>query len=46
VEPCREEIPHFVELQKQSIGNQGLQIIGVSMDDEPEPSANTTSVST
>ena len=35
-DPCREEIPHFVELQKQ-YGNQGLQIIGVSMDDEPEP---------
>ena len=35
-DPCREEIPHFVELQKQ-YGDRGLQIIGVSMDDGPEP---------
>jgi thiol-disulfide isomerase/thioredoxin len=35
-DPCREEIPHFVELQKR-YGDQGLQIIGVSMDDEAEP---------
>lgn len=34
--PCREETPHFVELQ-QKYGNQGLQIIGVSMDDSLEP---------
>jgi peroxiredoxin len=34
--PCREEIPHFVELQDKYRG-QGLQIIGVSMDDGPEP---------
>ncbi len=34
--PCREETPHFVELQ-QKYGAQGLQIIGVSMDDSPEP---------
>ena len=33
---CREEIPHFVELQKK-YGDQGLQIIGISMDDGPEP---------
>ena len=33
---CREEIPHFVELQSK-YGDQGLQIIGVSMDDGPEP---------
>ena len=33
---CRDEIPHFVELQNK-YGSQGLQIIGVSMDDEPEP---------
>jgi len=31
-----EEIPHFVELQNK-YGGQGLQIIGVSMDDGPEP---------
>jgi thiol-disulfide isomerase/thioredoxin len=34
--PCREEIPHFVELQEK-YGDQGLQIIGVSMDDSPDP---------
>jgi cytochrome c biogenesis protein CcmG/thiol:disulfide interchange protein DsbE len=35
-DPCRDEIPHFVELQNK-YGEQGLQIIGVSMDDGPEP---------
>lgn len=35
-DPCREETPHFVELQKK-YGDRGLQIIGVSMDDGPEP---------
>jgi thiol-disulfide isomerase/thioredoxin len=35
-DPCREEIPHFVELQNK-YGSQDLQIIGVSMDDGPEP---------
>ena len=35
-EPCRAEIPHFVELQNE-YGSQGLQIIGVSMDDSPDP---------
>jgi thiol-disulfide isomerase/thioredoxin len=35
-DPCREEIPHFVELQNK-YGDKGLQIIGVSMDDGPEP---------
>ncbi len=34
--PCREEIPRFVELQNK-YGDQGLQVIGVSIDDEPEP---------
>ena len=34
--PCREETPHFVEMQ-QKYGDRGLQIIGVSMDDSPEP---------
>jgi peroxiredoxin len=34
--PCREEIPHFVDLQ-QKYRDRGLQIIGVSMDDGPEP---------
>jgi peroxiredoxin len=31
--PCKEEIPWFVELQKR-YGSQGLQVIGVSMDDD------------
>lgn len=35
-DPCREEVPHFVQLQNK-YGGQGLQIIGVSMDDGPEP---------
>jgi peroxiredoxin len=35
-DPCREEIPHFVELQIK-YRDQGLQIIGISMDDGPEP---------
>ena len=35
-DPCREEIPHFVELQNK-YRDQGLQVIGISMDDETEP---------
>jgi cytochrome c biogenesis protein CcmG/thiol:disulfide interchange protein DsbE len=35
-EPCREEIPHFVQLQDKYRG-EGLQILGVSMDDGPDP---------
>ena len=31
--PCKEEIPWFVDLQKR-YGEQGLQIVGVSMDDD------------
>jgi thiol-disulfide isomerase/thioredoxin len=31
--PCRIEIPHFVELQKQ-YGNKGLTVIGVSLDEQ------------
>ncbi len=34
--PCREEIPRFIELQNQ-YGNRGLHILGVSMDDSPDP---------
>jgi thiol-disulfide isomerase/thioredoxin len=34
--PCRIEIPGFVELQNH-YGNQGLAMIGISMDDGPEP---------
>jgi peroxiredoxin len=31
--PCKQEIPWFVELQKR-YGSEGLQVVGVSMDDE------------
>ena len=34
--PCREEIPQLVELQNK-YRDQGMQIIGVSMDDSPGP---------
>ena len=29
--PCREEIPHYVEMQKQ-LGPEGLVIVGISLD--------------
>ena len=35
-DPCREEIPHLIELQNK-YRDRGLQIVGVSMDDGPEP---------
>jgi cytochrome c biogenesis protein CcmG, thiol:disulfide interchange protein DsbE len=35
-DPCRREIPHFTELQSK-YGSHGFQIIGVSMDDGPDP---------
>ena len=35
-DPCRDEIPQFVALQNK-LGNRGFQIIGISMDDSPEP---------
>lgn len=35
-EPCRDEIPRFVELQNR-YGSKGLQIVGVSMDDDVAP---------
>jgi len=34
-EPCKAEIPHFVDLQNH-YGSQGLQIIGLSMDDDEQ----------
>lgn len=34
--PCREETPHLIDLQNK-YGGRGLQIIGVSMDDGPDP---------
>ena len=33
--PCKVEIPGFIELQ-QKYGKQGLQVIGVSVDDTPD----------
>jgi peroxiredoxin len=35
-DPCREEIPRFVSLQNR-YRDQGLQVLGISMDDEPQP---------
>jgi len=34
--PCREEIPHFVEMQAK-YGPRGFQVIGISMDDDAKP---------
>jgi len=34
--PCRTEIPHFVDMQNK-YGGQGLQIIGISLDDNDKP---------
>jgi peroxiredoxin len=34
--PCRAEIPNFVQFQN-SYGPQGFQILGISMDDGPQP---------
>jgi thiol-disulfide isomerase/thioredoxin len=34
--PCRIEIPGFIEMQKR-YGTQGFSMIGISMDDSPEP---------
>ena len=31
--PCKEEIPAFIELQKE-YGDRGLQVVGVAVDDE------------
>ncbi len=31
--PCKKEIPHFIELQRE-YGDQGFQIIGIAIDDE------------
>jgi len=36
--PCREEIPRFAQWQQQ-YGGQGLQVIGISMDDDPKDAA-------
>jgi peroxiredoxin len=34
--PCREEVPEFVDLQSK-YRDQGLVVIGISMDDDPAP---------
>lgn len=34
--PCQSEIPHFVEFQN-NLAPQGFQVLGVSMDDGPDP---------
>jgi peroxiredoxin len=34
--PCRSEIPHFVEFQDKYAA-QGFQVMGISMDDGPQP---------
>jgi thiol-disulfide isomerase/thioredoxin len=34
--PCRDEIPRYIQLQNH-YGDQGLQIIGISMDDSLDP---------
>lgn len=34
--PCRAEIPHFVDLQNR-YRQQGLQMIGISLDDQTDP---------
>ena len=34
--PCREEVPGFVDLQSK-YRDQGLVVMGISMDDDPEP---------
>jgi thiol-disulfide isomerase/thioredoxin len=34
--PCRQEIPGFIELQQQ-YGDQGLVVVGLSLDDSVEP---------
>jgi peroxiredoxin len=35
-EPCRKEIPRFIQFQ-DSYGPRGLQVLGISMDDDSKP---------
>ena len=35
-DPCRAEIPHFIELQNK-YGSQGFRVVGISMDDSSGP---------
>ena len=34
--PCKEEIPHFIEMQNH-YASQGFQVVGISMDDDEKP---------
>jgi peroxiredoxin len=35
-DPCKDEIPRFMQMQNE-LGPKGLQVVGVSMDDDPQP---------
>ena len=35
-DPCKQEIPHFIEMQSK-YAPQGLQVLGISMDDDESP---------
>lgn len=35
-EPCRKEIPRFIQFQNM-YGPEGLQVLGISMDDDSKP---------
>jgi cytochrome c biogenesis protein CcmG, thiol:disulfide interchange protein DsbE len=35
-DPCKQEVPHFIEMQSK-YASQGLQVLGVSMDDDEPP---------
>src|SRR5579884_3164794 len=35
-EPCRKEIPSFIQLQNK-YGPQGFEVLGISMDDDAKP---------
>jgi cytochrome c biogenesis protein CcmG, thiol:disulfide interchange protein DsbE len=35
-DPCKEEVPHFIEMQNK-YASQGLQVLGISMDDDEPP---------
>lgn len=35
-DPCKEEIPHFIQMQNK-YASQGLQVVGISMDDAEPP---------
>ena len=42
--PCREALPHFVELAEQFEG-EGVQVVGVSMDNPEDPTSSRDAVS-